>query len=130
VGNDAKQMIYSIINSEEEMNQQVLYMLAVGRFYSQGNNNASTGGTSTARRVWPCRACSADRSVSKSTMSSARCQQHQLELWRQHLYGDEGWNNAEYEGLLTAGCSTTDCYSTDSLAIATTPTPRLVHRRL
>lgn len=32
---DAKQMIYSLISSEEQMNQQVLYLLAVGRFYTE-----------------------------------------------------------------------------------------------
>ncbi|MGM9705712.1 MAG: translocation/assembly module TamB domain-containing protein, partial [Prevotella sp.] len=42
LSSDAKQMISSILNAEEEMNQQVLYLLAVGRFYTQGNNNANT----------------------------------------------------------------------------------------
>ena len=32
---DAQQMIRSILNSEQELNQQVLYLLAVGRFYPQ-----------------------------------------------------------------------------------------------
>ena len=41
ISNDAKQMVYSLINSEEEMNQQVLYLLAVGRFYTQENKYAA-----------------------------------------------------------------------------------------
>ena len=43
-------MVFSLINSEEEMNQQVLYLLAIGRFYTQGNNNstAETGQSQTS----------------------------------------------------------------------------------
>ena len=42
---DAQQMERSVINSEEDMNQQVLYLLAVGRFLPQGSNNATQDGT-------------------------------------------------------------------------------------
>ena len=38
LSNDAKQMVASVINAEEEMNQQVLYLLTVGRFYTQNSN--------------------------------------------------------------------------------------------
>ena len=31
-------MVFSLINGEEEMNQQVLYLLAVGRFYTKTAN--------------------------------------------------------------------------------------------
>ena len=41
VNSDEKQMVRSILNSQEEMNQQVLYLLAVGRFYPQQANNAA-----------------------------------------------------------------------------------------
>ena len=42
INSDAKQMIYSLINSQEEMNQQVLYLLGIGRFYAQTKNNQAT----------------------------------------------------------------------------------------
>ena len=38
---DAKQMVLSVLNSEQDLNQQVLYLLAVGRFYPQTANNAN-----------------------------------------------------------------------------------------
>ena len=38
---DAQQMVRSVLNSEQELNQQVLYLLAVGRFYPQTNNNST-----------------------------------------------------------------------------------------
>ena len=41
VSTDEKQMVRSVINGDEEMNQQVLYLLAVGRFFPQGANNAN-----------------------------------------------------------------------------------------
>ena len=40
VNTDEQQMIRSIINGQQEMNQQVVYLLAIGRFYNQGANNA------------------------------------------------------------------------------------------
>ena len=49
VNADEQQMVRSIINSEEEMNQQVLYLLAVGRFYPQGANNAESSGESRSK---------------------------------------------------------------------------------
>lgn len=41
VSNEAEQMVRTVINSEEEMNQQVVYLLSIGRFYMQDNNNSS-----------------------------------------------------------------------------------------
>ena len=40
VNADEQQMIRSIINGQQEMNQQVIYLLGIGRFYTQGSNNA------------------------------------------------------------------------------------------
>ena len=36
-------MVRSIINGQQEMNQQVVYLLGIGRFYSQGANNSNNG---------------------------------------------------------------------------------------
>ena len=46
VSSDEKQIIRSVIASQQEMNQQVLYLLGIGRFYTQGTNNANTQQTS------------------------------------------------------------------------------------
>lgn len=103
LGTDEKQMVKSIINSEEEMNQQVVYLLGIGRFYPQGNNNSTAQGSNQ-----PGQTSLAMQSLLSGTISS---QINQLlstvvngNNWNfgaNISTGDEGWNNAEYEGLLS-----------------------------
>jgi len=102
VNADEKQMVRSVINSEEEMNQQVIYLLAVGRFYPQGANNA------TENEAQQSRTSLAMQSLLSGTLSG------QINSMLGHIVksnnwnfganistGDEGWNNAEYEGLIS-----------------------------
>ena len=103
VSTDVKQMIKSLINSEEEMNQQVVYLLAIGRFYPQGSNNSSTQSGKTYSET-----TLAMNSLLSGTLSS---QINQLlgsvirsDNWTfgaNISTGNEGWNNAEYEGLIS-----------------------------
>ncbi len=103
VNSDAKQMVYSIINSQEEMNQQVLYLLAIGRFYAQTNNNQSTEETTEQQ--------SQTSLAMQSFLSGTISQQINQVLskvvnsknWSfgaNISTGDEGFFNAEYEGIL------------------------------
>lgn len=103
LGTDAKQMVYSLINSEEEMNQQVIYLLAIGRFYNQGNNNASTSNSSRQSQT-----SLAMQSILSGTISqqinnvlSTVVNNTNWNFGANISTGDEGWNNAEYEGLLS-----------------------------
>lgn len=103
LGTDAKQMVYSLINSEEEMNQQVIYLLAIGRFYNQGNNNASTSNTLRQSQT-----SLALQSILSGTISqqinnvlSTVVNNTNWNFGANISTGDEGWNNAEYEGLLS-----------------------------
>ena len=103
VGTDAKRMIMSIINSEEEKNQQVLYLLAVGRFYSQGVNNAATENdiqqnqTSLAMQS----ILSGQLSQQINNILSSVVNSSNWNFGANISTGDEGWNNAEYEGLVS-----------------------------
>ena len=84
LSNDAKQMVYSLLNAEEETNQQVLYLLAVGRFYAQNDNN---NGASTQQ-------------FSQTSLAM----QSFLNNWNfgaNISTGNEGFYNAEYEGILS-----------------------------
>ena len=97
---DAKQMIYSLISSEEQMNQQVLYLLAVGRFYTESSNNAqaqSTNQTSLAMQS----ILSGQISQQINNVLSGLIKNNQWNFGANISTGDEGWNNAEYEGLLS-----------------------------
>lgn len=97
---DQQQMISSVINGEEEMNQQVLYLLAVGRFYSRGTNNAGTQSynqTSLAMQS----ILSGELSQQINNVLGAVMKNDDWNFGANISTGDEGWNNAEYEGLLS-----------------------------
>lgn len=103
LGNDVKQMVYSVINAEEEMNQQVLYLLAVGRFYTQGNNNAATESATQYSQT-----SLAMQSILSGTISqqlnnvlSSVVNSSNWNFGANISTGTEGFNDAEYEGLLS-----------------------------
>ena len=102
VGTDAKQMIYSIINSEEEMNQQVLYLLAVGRFLSPGSNNAMGANNGEKQTSLAMQSIlSGQLSQQINNVLSTVINDNNWNFGANISTGDEGWNNAEYEGLLS-----------------------------
>lgn len=101
VNNDAKQMVFSLINSEEEMNQQVLYLLAIGRFYTQGNNNstAETGQSQTSLAMQSLLSGTVSQQI--NNVLSNVVNNSNWNFGANISTGDEGWNNAEYEGILS-----------------------------
>ena len=103
INDDAKQMIFSLINSEEEMNQQVLYLLAVGRFYTTGNNNANINGTQQYSQTSLAMQSIISGTVSQQINSvlSNVINNTNWNFGANISTGDEGWNNAEYEGVLS-----------------------------
>ena len=103
VNSDEKQMLRSIINSEEEMNQQVIYLLAVGRFYPQGTNNAANeenGGQSKTSLAMQS-LLSGTLSSQLNDMLTRVIKSNNWSFGANISTGDEGWNNAEYEGLIS-----------------------------
>lgn len=102
IGNDAKQMIYSLINSEEEMNQQVLYLLAIGRFYNQGANNAVAEGTMAQSQTSLAMQSLLSGTISQqiNNVLSSMINNQNWNFGASITTGDEGFYNAEYEGLL------------------------------
>lgn len=101
VNSNAQQMIYSLINSEEEMNQQVLYLLAVGRFYSQGNNNATGEGAQSQTSLAMQSILSGQISQQLNNVLNSVVNNTNWNFGANISTGDEGWNNAEYEGILS-----------------------------
>ena len=102
MSNDIKQMVYSLLNAEEEKNQQVLYLLAVGRFYSQGNNSASAetqqySQTSLAMQSFLSGTISQQLNSVLSNVINSRNWNFGANI----STGTDGFNNAEYEGLLS-----------------------------
>ena len=101
INNEEKQMVRSIIASEQEMNQQVLYLLGIGRFYTQGVNNAGTeqeyGQTQLAMQSF----LSGTLSSQISNVISKFIKNDDWNFGANISTGNEGWNNAEYEGIVS-----------------------------
>ena len=102
VNSDEKQMLRSIINSEEEMNQQVIYLLAVGRFYPQGANNAAdeddAGRSKTSLAMQSL--LSGTISGQLNEVLNRVIKSKNWSFGANISTGDDGWNNAEYEGII------------------------------
>jgi hypothetical protein len=102
VNSDEKQIVRSIINGQEEMRQQVIYLLAVGRFYPQGANNANESETQRNNTSLAMQSLlSGTLSGQLNTMLSQVIKSNNWNFGANISTGDEGWNNAEYEGLIS-----------------------------
>ena len=107
LSSDAKQMVSSLINSDETLNQQVLYLLAIGRFYSQSTaGNAGNMGTSTTTGT--SQTSLAMQSFLSGTLSQQLNQvingvvkNNNWSVGANVTPGTDGFSNAEYEGLLS-----------------------------
>lgn len=102
VSGDAQQMVRSLINSEEELNQQVIYLLTIGRFYTQGTNNANQDATSPSQTSLAMQSLlSGTLSQQINTVLSSVLKSNNWNFGANISTGAEGWNNAEYEGILS-----------------------------
>ena len=100
VNSEEEQMIRSIIASEQELNQQVVYLLGIGRFYTQGANNADTqtyGQTELAMQSL----LSGTVSSQINLLLSQVIKNDDWNFGANISTGNEGWHNAEYEGLFS-----------------------------
>jgi len=103
VNSDAKQMIYSIINSQEEMNQQVLYLLGIGRFYAQTKNNQASEDAAQQSQTSLAMQSLLSGTISQqiNTVLSNLVKSKEWNFGANISTGDEGFNNAEYEGIFS-----------------------------
>ena len=101
VNSDEKQLVRSFINGQEEMKQQVVYLLAVGRFYSQGANNANESENSRNNTSLAMQSLlSGTLSGQINSMLGQVIKSNNWNFGANISTGDEGWNNAEYEGII------------------------------
>ena len=103
VNSDAKQMIYSVINSQEEMNQQVLYLLGIGRFYTQTKNNQASEDASQQSQTSLAMQSLLSGTISQqiNNVLSSFVNSSNWNFGANISTGNEGFNNAEYEGILS-----------------------------
>ena len=101
---DAEQMVRSLMNTEEEMNQQVLYLLAVGRFYNSGAESKTQEGAAQRSQTTLAMQSLLSGTISQQINSVIGTLVGGKSNWNVGANistGDEGWNNAEYEGILS-----------------------------
>lgn len=102
VSNEAEQMVRTVINSEEEMNQQVVYLLSIGRFYMQDNNNSSNQENQQNQTSLAMQSLlSGTISQQINSLLGNLVKNNNWTFGANISTGDEGFNNAEYEGLLS-----------------------------
>ncbi len=94
VNDDEKQMIRSLISTEEERNMQVMYLLGVGRFYAYSYQDQSQGSTMM-------------NSLLSSTLSGQLNQMFQNIIGHRNWNiganlntGEEGWSDIDVEGAV------------------------------
>ena len=102
VNNDAKQMVRSLINSEEELNQQVVYLLAIGRFLINNKNNSTQEDAQQSQTSLAMQSLlSGTISQQVNSLLSSVIKNNNWNFGTNISTGTEGFNNAEYEGVLT-----------------------------
>lgn len=101
VNADEKQMVRSLLNSQDEMNQQVVYLLAIGRFYPQGANNAENNSDQSQTSLAMQSLLSGTLSGQINNILKNVIKSNDWSFGANISTGDEGWNNAEYEGLIS-----------------------------
>jgi hypothetical protein len=100
LNSEEQQMIRSIMASEQEINQQVVYLLGIGRFYTQGANNATSqsyGQTELAMQSL----LSGTVSTQINQLLSQVVKNDDWNFGANISTGSEGWHNAEYEGMVS-----------------------------
>ena len=98
VSEESKQLVNSIINSEEEMNTQMIYLLGFGRFYP--SEYARANGNSSNQAV---------NSLLSSTLSGQINQMLSNMIGNNSNWnfgsslttGEQGWNDLDVEGILS-----------------------------
>ena len=98
VTDETRQLVRSMINSEEEMNTQAIYLLGLGRFYPNEFARANGGGNSGQ----------AANSLLSSTLSGQINQMLSNVIGRESNWnfgsslttGEKGWDDLDVEGLL------------------------------
>ena len=98
---DVKQMVRSLISTEEEMNQQILYLLGVGRFYTfdfaQVQREGQTSQTASAMNSLLSNTLSSQlNDIIQNAVASSN-----WTIGTNLSTGNYGWRDMEVEGILS-----------------------------
>lgn len=97
VNEDVKQMVRSLISTDEERNMQVLYLLGIGRFYTYEYNNTERSQTNTAMNGL----LSSTLSGQLSDLLANTIGNKQWNFGTNLSTGTAGWSDMDVEGILS-----------------------------
>lgn len=100
VSDEEKQMIRSLINTDEDLNMQVAYLLSVGRFYAYdapAGSGAQQRGSATAMNS----ILSGTLSTQLNSILSSTLKNRHWSLGTNLQTGTDGWSDMEVEGLFS-----------------------------
>ena len=101
VNEDEKQMVRSIISTEEDMNMQILYLLGVGRFYTYDYGSLATSSTQSQSSVAMKSFLSNTLSSQLNNLISNAIGSSNWTFGANLSTGSVGWSDMEVEGLLS-----------------------------
>ncbi len=102
IGADAKQMIMNMFADTEELNQQVIYLIAIGRFLNQYSNNSSTSSSRYSQTSLAMQSfLSGTISQQINNVLESVIGNKQWNFGANISPGEEGFNDAVYEGLVS-----------------------------
>lgn len=101
VNEDEKQMVRSLINTEEEMNMQILYLLGVGRFYTYNYNNTEAASAQSQSSVAMNSFLSNTLSSQLNDIISNAIGSSDWTFGANLSTGNSGWSDMDVEGLLS-----------------------------
>ncbi len=96
---DAKQMIMSMFADNEELNQQVIYLIAIGRFLNQYSTDSEARYSQTSLAMQSF--LSGTISQQLNNVLEGLIGNKQWNFGANISPGEEGFNDAEYEGLVS-----------------------------
>ena len=98
VSEESKQLVNSIINSEEEMNTQMIYLLGFGRFYP--SEYARANGNSSNQAVNSLLSSTLSGQINQM-LSSVIGNNSNWNFGSSLSTGEQGWNDLDVEGILS-----------------------------
>lgn len=97
VNEDEKQMVRSLISTEEEKNMQIIYLLGIGRFYTYDYNNTDQSQSALAMKSLLSSTLSGQLNQALSNIIGSNNWNFGTNL----STGTEGWSDMDVEGLLS-----------------------------
>lgn|GEM_PF-1884097 len=101
VTDETRQLVRSLISTEEEMNMQMIYLLTVGRFYTNEYSRANTTAESTSTSAMNSLLSSTISGQINQMLSNVIGTNSNWNIGTGLSTGEQGWQDLDIEGILS-----------------------------